>query len=101
MTAKHEARRTTDHAEIRRWAEARQGKPATVRETEDAEGGAGILRIAFSNNPALDEIDWDEFFAKFEEEDLAFLYQEQTKDGHQSRFFKFVAREEDDGDGDA
>jgi hypothetical protein len=93
MTARHEAKQTTDHGAIRRWAEARQGRPATVRETEDPDGGAGILRIAFSDDPALEVIDWEEFFDKFDAEELAFLYQEQTKDGNQSRFFKFIERD--------
>jgi hypothetical protein len=55
----------------------------------------GILRIDFPSYGAedsLEPISWDEFFKKFEENGLAFLYQE-TKDGGQSRFFKFVRRE--------
>jgi hypothetical protein len=80
MTA-HDAKTTTDHGEIRRWVEARGGKPATVRGTGD-------------DNEDLEAIDWDEFFDKFEEADLAFLYQEKTADGKPSRFFKFVEREE-------
>ena len=34
----------------------------------------------------------DEFFRKFDESDLAFLYQDRTKDGKVSRFHKFVHR---------
>jgi hypothetical protein len=94
MTAQHEAHKTTDHDEIRRWAEARGGRPATVEGTEQGGEHAGILRIAFTDvGDKLDEISWDEFFDKFDEEDLAFLYQERTKDGEQSRFFKLVERE--------
>ena len=37
---------TTDHDEIRKWAEARGGKPATVKRTE-SDGEAGVLRIDF------------------------------------------------------
>lgn len=92
MTA-HDAKTTTDHGEIRRWVEARGGKPATVRGT-GGDDEAGILRIAFTDNEDLEAIDWDEFFDKFEEADLAFLYQEKTADGKPSRFFKFVEREE-------
>ena len=89
MTA-HDAKTTTDHDEIRRWAEERGGKPASVRGTGD--GGAGVLRIAFTDHEDLEAIDWDEFFDKFEEADLAFLYQEKTAEGKPSRFFKFVER---------
>ena len=40
----------------------------------------------------IDEIGWDEFFQKFDESDLEFLYQDRTKDGNISRFHKFVRR---------
>jgi hypothetical protein len=83
---------TTDHKLIRKWAEARGGRPATVRDTGDDEH-AGILRIEFGPKDArLEEIGWDEFFEKFDDADLAFLYQDKSKDGHQSRFHKFVRR---------
>ncbi|HEX2027401.1 MAG TPA: hypothetical protein VHF25_05320 [Nitriliruptorales bacterium] len=85
---------TTDHDEIRRWAEERGGRPATVRGTED--GGVGVLRIWFPDVGAgeeeLQEIDWDEFFDKFEDQGLAMLYQEETAEGEVSRFVKFVSR---------
>lgn len=89
----HEAKQTTDHDEIRRWVEARNGRPAAVKGTEDEDSSAGLLRIAFSDDPALETIGWGDFFEKFEDEDLAFLYQEKTKDGKPSRFFKLVERE--------
>lgn len=92
MAAAHEARQTTDRDEIEKWVKARNGRPATVRDTGDGDD-AGVLRIAFRDDPALEEITWDEFFDKFEEEDLAFLYQEKTADGKPSRFFKLVNRE--------
>ena len=49
---------------------------------------------------------WDDFFEKFDEADLAFLYQDKTEGGKISRFHKFVARDsvdemeegEDEGD---
>ncbi|WP_024511289.1 hypothetical protein [Bradyrhizobium sp. ARR65] len=91
-TADHEARTTTDHRTIQKWAEERGGKPATVRATEE-DGHAGVLRIDFDpKEKALDPIDWDEFFRKFDESKLAFLYQDHTKDGGLSRFHKFVHR---------
>jgi hypothetical protein len=88
-----ESHTTTDHKKIKKWAEERGGRPATVKETE-ADGHAGILRIEFGpKNDRLEEIDWDEFFEKFDEAELAFLYQDKTKDGKISRFHKFVARD--------
>ena len=88
-----ESRQTTDHDEIKRWAEARNGRPASVRGTEDKDEHVGILRIVFRDDESLEEIEWEEFFEKFEEEKLAFLYQDKTADGKQSRFFKLVRRE--------
>lgn len=89
-----ESHTTTDHDTIRSWTEARDGQPARVRGTGRGEDHTGVLRIAFdSGQEALEPIDWDEFFDKFEAEDLAFLYQEKTSDGSVSRFFKFVERD--------
>jgi hypothetical protein len=87
-----ESHTTTDHEKIRTWAEQRGGAPATVKDTEE-HGEAGILRIDFGpKEQRLEEISWDQFFKKFDEAKLAFLYQEKTKDGSISRFHKFVAR---------
>lgn len=83
---------TTDHNAIKKWAEERDGHPATVRATEE-DGHAGILRIDFGPpEDRLEAIDWDEFFRKFDESGLAFLHQDRTKDGKLSRFHKFVRR---------
>lgn len=89
-----ETKLTTDHQQIRQWVESRGGKPVTVKGTSDA-GEPGLLRIDFpgySSKNALEEISWDEFFGKFEQKQLAFLYQEQLKSGEESRFFKLVKR---------
>lgn len=91
-----ESHTTTDHDRIRRWIEERGGRPASVKGTEREGEEAGILRVDFpgrGEDARLEPLEWDEFFEKFEESDLAFLYQEQTKDGQPSRFFKFVSRE--------
>jgi hypothetical protein len=37
-------------------------------------------------------MDWSEWFEKFDEANLAFLYQEQTSSGAPSRFSKLVDR---------
>jgi hypothetical protein len=86
---------TTDHAEIKRWVEKRNGHPASVKNTGQGKQDAGLLRIDFpgySGKDSLEKITWDEFFKKFDESNLAFLYQENLKDGKESRFFKFVDR---------
>jgi hypothetical protein len=80
---------TTDHDEIRKWAEARDGHPAMVK----TKGKGGILRIDFGKpEESLEEVSWEEFFEVFDENKLAFLYQDKTSDGSKSRFNKFVER---------
>ena len=92
----HEAQKTTEHDVIRRWVEAREGRPAAVAKTHEGDE-VGVIRIAFAKPEedeaeGLEDISWEEFFEKFEEKNLAFLFQEKTKDGGTSRFFKFVRR---------
>lgn len=88
---------TTDHDVIKAWVEARGGRPAAVDGTGDEpehEPDAGLLRIEFrDSDDSLDEVDWEPFFATFEDRKLAFVYQEKTSDGSQSRFSKFVRRD--------
>lgn len=84
---------TTDHNVIRKWIEERKGRPASVKGT--GRGEAGILRVDFpgyGDDEALEPISWEEFFRKFDENNLKFLYQEKTADGKISRFNKFIAR---------
>lgn len=88
------AQTTTDHEQIQRWAEERGGKPACVKGT-GGEGDAGLLRIDFpgySGADSLQHISWDEWFEKFDEKNLALLYQDETKDGKKSNFNKLVSR---------
>ncbi len=87
-----EAKQTTNHDEIRRWVEKHKGRPATVKGTEHGSEHAGLLRIAFRHDENLEDVSWDDFFEKFDESKLAFLYQDKTKDGKESRFFKFIER---------
>ena len=84
-----ESKGTTDHEEIKRWIEERGGQPARVE-------GTNLLRVnfpGFSGEQTLEPLDWGEFFRIFDENNLAFLYQEKTKDGGESRFSKFVDRD--------
>jgi hypothetical protein len=85
---------TTDHDEIRRWVEEHDGSPATVRGTERGDA-AGVLRIDFpggAGEDQLEHISWDEWFQKFDDSDLAFLYQQEKASGEDSTFFKLVSR---------
>jgi hypothetical protein len=82
------AQTTTDHTTIRKWAEARDGRPARVRCTGDAKD-AGLLRLDFGEpEERLETIPWEEFFEKFEESELALLYEDEPN----NRFSKLVRR---------
>ncbi|HET6628113.1 MAG TPA: hypothetical protein VFG63_17120 [Nocardioidaceae bacterium] len=89
-----ESHTTTDHDEIRAWVEKHDGKPASVKGTESGDA-TGVLRIDFPGGAGADELErvsWDDWFAKFDENDLAFLYQEHKASGEDSTFFKLVSR---------
>ncbi len=63
-----------------------------------------MIRIEFPDAPNrrdenLQEIDWDEFFDKFDEAGLAMVYQETTAGGEQSNFYKLVKRQSARGAG--
>ena len=80
-----EATTTTNHDEIRRWVEKRDGRPADVRTS----GKGGILRIDFGEpEDSLEPVEWDEFFRIFDVNKLAFL----RLDEGLSRFNIFIER---------
>lgn len=79
---------TTDHETIRKWVESHGGHPARVADT-GGKGDPGILRFDFGEPDAsLEQIPWEEFFEKFEENHLALLYQDEGE----SRFNKLIRR---------
>jgi hypothetical protein len=85
---------TTDHEFIRTWAEERDAKPAAVKGT-GGDDDPGIIRLdfpGFSGEGTLEPISWEEWFKKFDENDLAVLYQEETAGGEKSNFNKIVKR---------
>jgi hypothetical protein len=93
--ARSNTRTTTDHEEIRRWAEARDARPACVRGTGRG-GDTGMIRLDFpgyTGSDKLQEISWDEWFRSFDDNNLALVYQERTAEGEESNFNKLVGRE--------
>ena len=92
---------TTDHDFIRRWVEERGGWPACVRGT-GGKGDIGMLRIDFpgySGKDTLERISWEDWFAKFDEQELAFLHRDlEHGDGELDRFNKLVKRGSGDDD---
>lgn len=88
------SKQTTEPEIIRKWVEAREGKPARVRSTAtDDRQHAGILRVDLpggAGEDALEPISWDLFFETFREQGLTFLYEDKTAEGKRSNFCKFV-----------
>lgn len=88
---------TRDHDVIRRWAEERRARPATVGGTEHGDR-PGVLRFDFPGGSRdLDHISWDEWFSRFDGRNLVFLFQEHLKDGDQSNFFRLDNPDRRDG----
>jgi len=61
-----------------------------------------MIRLDFpgySGAQSLEQIEWDEWFQKFDESGLALLVQETTARGQKSNFNKLVSRETASGGG--
>lgn len=87
---------TTHHEVIKRWAEERGGRPATVEGTEHGDR-LGVLRFDFGgDSDRLRHVSWEEWFRTFDERRLNFIYQEERSDGRQSTFFQLESPERED-----
>lgn len=86
----------TDHDFIRRWVEERGGWPARVKGTGRSKNDTGMIRIdfpGFSGKTSLERIEWDEWFAEFDANELAFLHRDMRhRDGELDRFNKLIRR---------
>ncbi|WP_336205290.1 hypothetical protein [Nonomuraea sp. LPB2021202275-12-8] len=82
---------TTDHEEIRKWAEERGANPATMP-------GTGGLRFDFPGcgGEDLEEISWDDWFGVFDQRGLNFVYHEHRKGDPHGNYFR-LRRPDDDG----
>jgi hypothetical protein len=85
-------RTTSDHEEIRAWADARNASPATER---GAAAGTPIrvLRFRFSHTPPehVEPIDWTSWFQTFDSLRLRFVYVEPA-DGSRTDEFQLEPR---------
>ena len=85
----------TDRDEIRMWAEERGAKPAHVQRTGGG-NDVGMIRLDFpgySGEGSLEQIEWDDWFDKFEESGLALIVQDTATGGQKSNFNKLVSRD--------
>jgi|CXWL01.1.fsa_nt_gi hypothetical protein len=92
---------TTSHTVIRAWAESHGGKPALIVDPNKLDTAVG-LRIDFPGNSdeALlsashrnKDVSWDEFFAVFEAQQLAFSYLPKLDGTDLVDAFMFLKRE--------
>jgi hypothetical protein len=81
---------TRRHEVIRAWTDERNGIPATITRGEQ-DGEATLLDLDFPGygEEDLQHINWPEWFATFDLQDLVFVYQEHKTDGDLSNFFHF------------
>jgi hypothetical protein len=80
-------------AKIRRWAEEHGAKPARVKGSE-RDAGVGALRLDFpgySGDEQLERITWEEWFERFEEQNLTLLHDEITTRGRLSRLNELMS----------
>ena len=77
------------------WVESRGGHPAVDRH--------GVrLRIDFDSHKTnqqrdatLQRIPWDEFFRRFDERNMQFVYQNAEQDGTTSRYYRIMNPQDD------
>jgi hemerythrin-like domain-containing protein len=82
---------TTDHSEIRDWADRRGGRPAGVLDENSNE--KGIILFEFPDNSPDQELkrkQWRSFFSYMDSQQLALLYKEQTEAGRLSEYYKLI-----------
>lgn len=83
-----------DHYDIRQWAEERSARPSRVKGT-GGRGEVGVIRLDFpgyTGEETLEQISWEEWLWKFDENNLALVVQDKTADGRISNFNKLVKR---------
>jgi hypothetical protein len=82
---------TTDPVLIKKWAEVRHASPAVVRRFT-GDGTELILSFSFSDNGAdevVHSLSWEEFFEKFNQQRLVFVYDDNDLTQNANRYFTF------------
>jgi hypothetical protein len=88
-------KKTTDHSEILKWAESQGAQPALVKDSA-SHYDPGVLRIRIPGSdlgPRVENLSWDVFFQKFDEERLALVYSEEPHAVPEHTHAKLVRRE--------
>ncbi len=91
---------TRDHEVIRRWAGKHHAEPATGEATTSGpatvsvnDGGAGI-RFNFPGTGQFRPISWDEWLANFDRHACAFVYENDSAEGHLAYRYRIVKASE-------
>lgn len=90
---------TTDHDEIKEWAQKLNGIPERIDDITTSNDEVGIRidfprgedDMFFANDKFPREVSWEEFFQIFEEQELAFIYTLVPSD-NPSYDYKFIKR---------
>ncbi|RPI32584.1 MAG: hypothetical protein EHM70_08600 [Chloroflexota bacterium] len=83
---------TTDRNVIKMWVNARGGWPAIIRKFTSA-GVEMALSIVFpgsETDETIHRLTWEEFFEKFEQQHLVFIYEDKDNYHQLSLSFAFV-----------
>jgi hypothetical protein len=93
---------TTDHDEIKQWAQRFEGKPQVI-ESPEAGAEKPALRISFPGEKgeisfgharSIRDSNWTEFFRIFEDLELAIVYLPEPNPNNLADSYKFVSREQ-------
>lgn len=91
---------TTDHEEIKKWADKYRGRPEIIDQQGGGERMTG-LRLDFpgkedevymGENEDLEHVSWEEFFRQFDALDLAFEYEDKDDLPDPGGAYHFVKR---------
>lgn len=87
---------TADHKEIRKWAEARGGQAAVIKNAVGAATpGEPRFKFAAEEDRMLGAVAWEDFFREFDRRKLAMLYISHPESEDEDTFFRFVDRDVD------
>jgi hypothetical protein len=91
---------TTNHDEIRQWSERVGARPAVI-DHADAGGDKVGLRLDFPGRDDEAElpdgvekgtISWEDFFERFEEQQLEFIFEEEPNEEDKTQWYRFGKR---------
>ncbi len=83
---------TVNHEAVRSWIEEHNGHPVVVRGT-DGDIAEGTLSLVFDDASRYEEIAWEEFFDRFDADNLAFCYKDGVQRGQEAEAYKLIDRD--------